>query len=285
MAEQTPLTNPRHGVGLYNAHNVLVDNVRAVGCFDAVYVGAARIDGIEPLDACSDVTIRDCLFESNERNAVSVTRGRHITIRGCLMRDNCLMGVSGVVAIEGNQPTDEMLDIKIVDNTISDNRFWGVRVVGSTGAKGPIIIKGNSLADNLMGINVESGCLRGLVITGNSVCDSGAQGIKVRHTDGAVIAENYVDGTGSPAHAGISTTDNQDVVIVGNVLKDCKMLLLRASRVAASGNTIDFDTDEAIKVRDSSDLQIVANVGRPVVDGTRFGRVVRHSVTPVVEET
>jgi hypothetical protein len=56
--------------------------------------------------------------------------------------------------------------------------------------------------------------------------------------------------------------------------------------VAASGNTIDFDTDEAIKVRDSSDLQIVANVGRPVVDpellntnvpdGTRFGRVVRH---------
>ncbi len=109
----------RHCLGIQNASNV---TVTGIGC------NQSGGDGIY-LSAATNVTITNCVFDKNYRDAGSVIgRLNHINISNNVFSNTNGTAPQAGVDVEPNNPGDFLLDVNFTDNTMVNNSGDGLAI-------------------------------------------------------------------------------------------------------------------------------------------------------------
>jgi hypothetical protein len=186
------------------------------------------------------VNIEDCSFNNCSGDGGAVAEGAsqikfsNNTCQdnhdwGFAFSNNCTTGVVADNLFLNNTSTgtgaDECIDFTFTGNVSLGNEH-GIRITRfgtTTTDQRDIVINGNECRGNQYGIDVgDCDGPSAIVITGNSVRGSSAQGIRVSDSEGFVVCGNYVQGSTSEAILIVSYTDPVGkAVISGNMIDSC----------------------------------------------------------------
>jgi parallel beta-helix repeat protein len=83
---------------------------------DGIYIGVKR-GTVEP---CKDILIRDCIFDNNYRQGISLISGENIRISNCALRNTHGSPPGAGIDLEPNSARDRLVDV-VVSECVSEN--------------------------------------------------------------------------------------------------------------------------------------------------------------------
>jgi len=132
---------------------------------DGIYLGETKINKYQP---CKDVLIRDCVFDNNYRQGISVISTENLRIDNCVFKNTSGHSPASGIDLEPNFSRNKLKNI-VISNCVSENNEGRGFVVGLT--------KLTDLSPDISILFVDcyvKGCGRGLeVLTDNSVGPKG----------------------------------------------------------------------------------------------------------------
>lgn len=266
--------NPAHGIALYNAHSVTIENVTIHNTeLDGVYIGgSSTIDGISIGDICTDVYVLNCTIYDTYRNWISLVRGTRLIVDNLTAYNNNL-GVdeapeyykAGGIDLESNidSPTSY---VEIMNSNLTASRAPAIIAQSIDGLRDYISVHDNvietagtfgvaiyneasniSIYDNTITVTGSSAIwLHGqtYIITNVTVEDNtlsgddtnGEAGVHFRYVHGGVADRNIIN----DFHYGLLALDGSDIASSGNTIHSCANPVYTdgTSTITQSGNTI-----------------------------------------------
>ena len=111
----------RHGIAVLDCRDVVVEGVtvRASGG-DGLYIGTTRPDGF-----CSNVVVRDCVFDDNHRQGISVISVEKLLVEHCILSNTSGTDPEAGIDFEPNKPTQRLVECVVRDTLALNNRQLG----------------------------------------------------------------------------------------------------------------------------------------------------------------
>lgn len=113
----------RHGIILRDCKNVTISGVtvRATGG-DGLYIGTRKrnVGGW-----CSNVTVRDCVFDDNHRQGISVISVEKLLVERCVLSNTSGTAPESGIDFEPNNPLQKLTDCVVRDTLAINNREIG----------------------------------------------------------------------------------------------------------------------------------------------------------------
>lgn len=112
----------RHGITIRDCKNVEVSGVvvRATGG-DGLYVGTRKkVNGY-----CSDITVRDSVFDDNHRQGISIISVENLLVERCIFSNTSGTAPEAGIDFEPNNPTQRLVNCIVRDCLAYNNRDLG----------------------------------------------------------------------------------------------------------------------------------------------------------------
>ena len=111
----------RHGIAMRDCKNVAVEGltVRASGG-DGLYIGTRKPDGF-----CSKVQIKECVFDDNHRQGISVISVEDLLVEHCILSNTCGTDPESGIDFEPNNPLQRLSNCIVRDTLATNNRQLG----------------------------------------------------------------------------------------------------------------------------------------------------------------
>ncbi|MBQ9804619.1 MAG: right-handed parallel beta-helix repeat-containing protein [Lentisphaeria bacterium] len=116
------LSEHRHGIIIRDCKNVEVSGVtvRATGG-DGLYVGTRKkVNGY-----CSDITVRDSVFDDNHRQGISIISVENLLVERCIFSNTSGTAPEAGIDFEPNNPTQRLVNCIVRDCLAYNNRELG----------------------------------------------------------------------------------------------------------------------------------------------------------------
>lgn len=143
--------------------------------------------GLVHIEACENVTLRDCIVGNTQLNAITAINAS-VTIDNCTISDTDL---TGIFVYDGR-------GVRISGNTISDCRNGGIRVWRGESGHDGAIVTANTISgidwteggngQNGNGINIFRA--DGVMVTGNAISDCAFSAIRLNATNDTIVSGN-----------------------------------------------------------------------------------------------
>lgn len=112
------------GISIRNSQNVIVEGGYISSMWgDGVYIG--QINGF----FSSNVSIDNVYIDDCRRNGISITSGKGVVVKNCLIENTKGQSPQSGIDIEPNTINDEIVNISLVNNVTRNNLFAGVLIV------------------------------------------------------------------------------------------------------------------------------------------------------------
>lgn len=252
-ANQTPGTNPCHGIALYYTSSSLIEDVTVHDCeLDGIYMGVTgNIDGIACGGPCSGITIRDNEVTDNRRNGISVTRGQFVEIDNVTALGNNVgvlddpLYYAGTFDFEPNEPSDVVTDIEVRNCNITAEYAPAIMVQATSGTKERYRFHNNTITQTDERAIVFFSIASDVVITNNDITTINSPSAiwlngQTQIIDNVTISGNVINGDDETGSNGIGLNYVENGVVNGNTIEDYTTaigVLLLNDDVAVTNNT------------------------------------------------
>lgn len=239
--------------------NVLVENVTIkYATKTGLTINSYLFDSDPNYLASENVVVRNCLFDSNRANNLSITDGINIVVEDCKLfragiSTSVADGIAPMIGIVIEPVTGQKVNGVIIRNNILREGAGKNSILAALG--NDFLITGNE-ADKVVGWTsasnvriIDNPALRGGVVAGfdSEYALSQSIGNEVR---GNTILN---------ANTGILATNN-DIVISDNTIKDCivGMFLTNLSNASITNNSITSNVDGSFGINGRKSLQDIS---------------------------
>lgn len=187
------------GIAVIGSDNVLIESVEASKCWgDGFYIGV----GTDYLPS-RNVTLSNCLADSNRRQGCSVTGGVNIQFKGGYFQNtNGQLPATGI-DIEPVTPTTPCTDILIENVHCTNNQGNGVQI--GDNSQRVTVIGGIQSFNTNIGINV--GSTKDSAIIGANVAYNQSNGVMIRNSKTTKLSDSIIAYNGQNGVILINATD------------------------------------------------------------------------------
>ena len=111
----------RHGIAVRDCRNVSIEGltVRASGG-DGLYIGTRKPDGF-----CSKMLVKNCVFDDNHRQGISVISAEELLIDHCILSNTNGTDPESGIDFEPNKPEQRLVNCIVRDTLACNNRQLG----------------------------------------------------------------------------------------------------------------------------------------------------------------
>lgn len=225
--------------------------------------------GSDSFGPCEDVSITGNTSWHSKSRGITLAGGKNLTASGNTIRDSRNAGI--YAAYESSYSLRALVNVTISGNTITGantygavTNYAGIHIVGDGGTAIPvsgITVIGNTIEGSRQwGILVGSAAagLYGATITGNTIRNTGTNGLMVQRAKDVSLSNNLIDSSGE---TGITVLNTEGAVsVTGNVVVDANRTSVAATRRGIFIGSPNFTvaTVTGNTVRDSTGASTVA---------------------------
>ena len=111
----------RHGIVVRDCRKVVIEGVtvRSSGG-DGLYIGTLKPDGYS-----ADIVVRDCVFDDNHRQGISVISAERLLVEHCILSNTSGTDPESGIDFEPNKPTQRLVECVVRDTLAVNNRQLG----------------------------------------------------------------------------------------------------------------------------------------------------------------
>lgn len=180
---------PAHAIQIMSSNDIGLTNVHCVNnVCDGILIGAWDPYDIET--HCSNIRLHRLSILKTARNGISIINGNDIVVENSLFTNCSGLSPESGIDIESDEDTDfpSNSNIRIVNNTFSNNNQWGV-MVSQKGNPENIEIRNNNIVSCGYGIFISS-ILTSVI---NNNVRGGIYGVQSVRYEGEPIDGNLID--------------------------------------------------------------------------------------------